>query len=363
MGLLSWLGLGGGGGTTVNYPSPPDYGASTEKVFQAQLKYAPELIAAEKKYQPLYQQLQSQIQAQSAKDQLALYQQLQPEYSNLENAFTRAQQINQLEGLRNRAPEYIQTFKRAQGTAGIDKIIQDYAEKNLADQLSSGKLNPEEQRQLEQSSLQSYAARGTSLGSQAGLSSVLNRYQYLQQRKQQALQQASGIGSYLAQQSGPALTSFYQQPMYAGAFGGQAVQNALMSQQQAGPQYFNPESQTGIGSIYGAYNAQMNLAGAQAQAGASQSAGQMGMLGSLGGAAISTLPKLLPLLGMCWVAREVYGHDNPAWEMFRDWMLFDAPVWFRELYIEFGERFAKFIQNKPLLKRIIRKWMDSKINS
>jgi hypothetical protein len=49
---------------------------------------------------------------------------------------------------------------------------------------------------------------------------------------------------------------------------------------------FNPESQTGMGSIYGAYNSQMNLAGAQTQANAAKSAGQMGMIGSLGGAAL-----------------------------------------------------------------------------
>jgi hypothetical protein len=56
--------------------------------------------------------------------------------------------------------------------------------------------------------------------------------------------------------------------------------------QAAGPQLFNPESQTGMGSIYGAYNAQMNLAGAQAQANAAKSAGTSSMIGSLGGAAL-----------------------------------------------------------------------------
>jgi hypothetical protein len=60
----------------------------------------------------------------------------------------------------------------------------------------------------------------------------------------------------------------------------------MMAQQQAGPQYFNPESQTGMGSIYGAYNAQMQLAAGQAQAYAARSAGSQGMLGSLGGAGI-----------------------------------------------------------------------------
>jgi hypothetical protein len=67
------------------------------------------------------------------------------------------------------------------------------------------------------------------------------------------------------------------------------------------------------------------------------------------------------LLGLCWVAREVYGVDNPKWLQFREWMLEDSPSWFRSLYIKYGERFAKFISNKPLLKTIIRKWMNTRI--
>jgi hypothetical protein len=63
----------------------------------------------------------------------------------------------------------------------------------------------------------------------------------------------------------------------------------------------------------------------------------------------------------CWVAREVYGLHNPAWVAFRYWMLNDSPSWFRTIYIKFGERFAKFISNKPRLKARIRTWMDTKI--
>jgi len=63
----------------------------------------------------------------------------------------------------------------------------------------------------------------------------------------------------------------------------------------------------------------------------------------------------------CWVAREVYGAENPRWIEFREWMFGDAPKWLSSLYLRFGERIAKFISNKPMLKNIIRKWMDSKI--
>jgi hypothetical protein len=63
----------------------------------------------------------------------------------------------------------------------------------------------------------------------------------------------------------------------------------------------------------------------------------------------------------CWVAREVFGIDNPQWLEFYDWKEFKAPKWFKKLYDSFGERFAKFISNKPRVKKIIKTWMEDKI--
>jgi hypothetical protein len=60
----------------------------------------------------------------------------------------------------------------------------------------------------------------------------------------------------------------------------------------------------------------------------------------------------------CWVAREVYGNENPEWMVFRQWLFTEAPKWLCELYMEEGERFAKFISDKPLLKFIVKKAMD-----
>jgi len=64
---------------------------------------------------------------------------------------------------------------------------------------------------------------------------------------------------------------------------------------------------------------------------------------------------------MCWVAREVYGIENPKWLQFREWMLTKASDNLRNFYIEYGERIAESIRNKPKIKAIIRKWMDGKI--
>ena len=76
-------------------------------------------------------------------------------------------------------------------------------------------------------------------------------------------------------------------------------------------------------------------------------AGFINAAGSVAGSAIVA----------CWVAREVFGIQNPMWLLFRDWMLHTSPSWFRNTYIKYGSRFARFISNKPRIKSLIRKWM------
>ena len=145
-----------------------------------------------------------------------------------------------------------------------------------------------------------------------------------------------------------------------GRGGGTALQQGQSVFGQAGyglnsqPQYLNPEA--GLGYISSAAANQANMYGAQQAAAANRSAGIFGGLGAVGGGIASGV-----IGKYCWVAREVYGVHNPAWLLFREWMLNESPGWFRATYIKFGERFAKFISNKPRLKARIRLWMDSKI--
>jgi len=211
-------------------------------------------------------------------------------------------------------------------------------------------LTEEEQRIADQTARSAFAARGTALGNQAIGAEILNRSQVANQRyqerlgraqsaagqiqaiyqpalaeatarqqaglqyglgaQQQAFQQAmqrgqaeqqrlmagtqiqagqaqlgAGAMGQLQAAQAPVLQAFYKQPILQGQVGS-AQQMGFNMGQAAGPQLFNPESQTGMGSIYGAYNAQMNLAGANAQANASKQAGKSSMIGSLGGAAL-----------------------------------------------------------------------------
>ena len=101
---------------------------------------------------------------------------------------------------------------------------------------------------------------------------------------------------------------------------------------------------------YGAYTA----AKASQPTGAQQFADIAGGVGGL-------LGKVAPFGVICWVAREVYGNDNPKWLQFREWMLTKASDNLRNFYIKHGEKIAESIRNKPKIKAIIRKWMDVKI--
>lgn len=350
--------MGGGKTQVVSAPAAPNYQESMRSILQAQVEMAPQVYASEAQYQPKYQALQDQIAQQAATSQINLYKQLQPSYSQLEEDYMKSQQGAQLRGLQERAPGYIQAFQQAQGVGGINQALQKYTEQKLGGlQANGAALSPEEQRMLDQQARAGYAARGTLTGGQSNLAEVMNRYNARQAREQQLVALGTGLGGYFQQQSAPALTSFYQQPMYAGSFGGQAAQNAMMSQQQAGPQYFNPESQTGMGSIYGAYNAQMQLAAGTAQARAAERAGRSAMWGQIAGATIGAVGNM----AKCWVAREVYGRTNPNWLTFREWMLNDAPALIRSTYIKYGKQLAAFIKDKPRVKWFIKLWMDSKI--
>jgi hypothetical protein len=121
----------------------------------------------------------------------------------------------------------------------------------------------------------------------------------------------------------------------------------------AQPAYLNPES--GLGYIQNQATNAADMYSAQVAADATRNAGIMSGIGSAAGGLLGNTSLF------CWVAREVYGEHNPAWKMFRMWMFLESPSWFFKLYKNYGERFASFIADKPRLKAVIRKWMDSKI--
>lgn len=61
---------------------------------------------------------------------------------------------------------------------------------------------------------------------------------------------------------------------------------------------------------------------------------------------------------LCWVAREVYGEDDPRWTQFRHWLLTAAPKWLLKAYATHGEAVARVVKRVPILKGILRPLMD-----
>ena len=213
-------------------------------------------------------------------------------------------------------------------------------------------LTPEQQRLVDQQALGMAQRQGRVTDQSAVAGQLLGREQYLSGLRGQAAgmgQQAFGMNRQLAGDVGMTLLG---RPSSSIGLGGQMLGQA---QQGAagpmGPQLFDPN--VGINMALQQRGQDVTFQGMQAQAKAAGQAGAMEAAGSVASAA-------LPLM-FCWVAREVYGIESSKWLQFRKWMLNDSPSWFRKLYIKYGERFAKFISNKPRIKSIIRKWMNTKI--
>ena len=190
-----------------------------------------------------------------------------------------------------------------------------------------------------QQAQQRFANLGAVLGSEQAMLGADRAY---------ALQQAAQQGGVTAASLG--LIGFGQTPS-ALQFGAQQ-QGISQGQMGTGPKLFDPNAGINLALQNAANLGNYQAATYGARAGA-QGAIMGGLFQGLGQAAG----------GICWVAREVYGEDNPKWVMFREWLLTKAPDWFRNLYIKHGERFAAFLRTRPSLKRLIRKWMDSRIQT
>ena len=83
-----------------------------------------------------------------------------------------------------------------------------------------------------------------------------------------------------------------------------------------------------------------------------QSGGGLGGFGSLLSGAASAYT------AFCWVAREVYGEDDPRWLKVRDFMLTEAPAKLRNLYLDVGPKVAEAIRANPGRKAEYRAVMD-----
>jgi len=126
------------------------------------------------------------------------------------------------------------------------------------------------------------------------------------------------------------------------------------------PQFINPVASPEAGL---AATQQTNLANAQLQ---SQKQGQDAALqaalfqavgSAVGGAAGGAASGGFSEGGAfgCWVAKEIFGSwEHPKTIAARHFIQNSAPKWFKNFYMKYGERIAKFISNKPIIKLILR---------
>lgn len=63
------------------------------------------------------------------------------------------------------------------------------------------------------------------------------------------------------------------------------------------------------------------------------------------------------LPAQCWVARAAFGEADVRWMIFREWLLVDAPAWFRNLYLRHGEAVGSWLKGHGNLQGAVRFFM------
>jgi hypothetical protein len=122
----------------------------------------------------------------------------------------------------------------------------------------------------------------------------------------------------------------------------------------APPQYIQGMQQAGpgqllqTGSSFALQNAQNAFQASQAGSPLSILKGVTGAIGALGAG-----------VG-CYVARECIPDQ---WEAFYFWKELVGPKWFKSFYDSNAEKFAKWLKNKPKVKKLVANWMIARINS
>ena len=331
-------------GTRIAAPPPRDYGKETRETLQAQIDLAPQLYGAEEQFRGKYAQLDMDIAKQMSPQLLDLYETSQSRLG----AMDREQLDLQREGDITSIEKYGGRARAALDAANPEQaaLLKELNAQALGDLQLGGQLNAGERRTLSQSARGAQAARGFGYGiNDAAIESWAQLQGSEQKRQQRQGFAQSMVGMNQATKADPFMAILGRPSSMNPMMGGNVVGQAQGFNPGA---MFSPESQY-AGDIYN-QNYQGELAARTASA-----KNRASMIGAGLGAAGS-------IWGGCWVAREVFGNDNPQWIQFFEWKELKAPKWFKKLYDSFGERFARFISNKPKLKKIVKTWMEDKIN-
>jgi hypothetical protein len=191
---------------SVEAPTPRNYAQETADTLRAQIDLAPQRYAAEAQFAPKYQELQLDLLRRATPELLALYKdQIAPTMGEVEAAARSRSRSGDIADIASLGP---------QARAAIRASAPDQAQlaDTLTQQAQSGlnagsRLTPEQQRQVEQQTRSSMAARGLA-GSPSGAVQEAVRSGMMgaglqQQRQQQsmgALQAGQGVYGDVFQQ-------------------------------------------------------------------------------------------------------------------------------------------------------------------
>lgn len=330
------------GSTKVQAPPPRDYYKEMSDAIRAQIDLAPQMIAAERKLIPEWQKLQYDQMMGQANNLKTFYREVMGDSANLLSQYgtTFAGALTPIAESSRKTYESslgggaeLQNKMRTQAMAGLN---------------AGSALTPEMQTQAQQMARAASTARGLTYSNQGIGAEVLSGYNLGLQREERARLFANTVlgndvtmaGNAYQQYGSPLVQSGMSALSPMGLAGMATQYNANL-----GPTYLQPESQYNANLVTANQNNLMQARVASAQNSAAMWSAGMQAVGTAIG-------------GKCWVAREVYGEQNPAWVIFRDWLESDAPRWLDKLYEEEGERFANFISDKPVLKNIVRGLMN-----
>jgi hypothetical protein len=70
----------------------------------------------------------------------------------------------------------------------------------------------------------------------------------------------------------------------------------------------------------------------------------------------------VPSKVVCWIARAAFGETDIRWMIFRGWLLDDAPLWFRHLYIAHGEAVGVWLATRTHARAVVRALMMPAVN-
>jgi hypothetical protein len=294
----------------------------------------------------------------------------------------------------------------AQQDTGASQLIRSELERQIQQGLSQvGTLDPSMERRVQQAA----RARGSSIGNVLGNPSALRESLAIQdalgnansqrwnaamgllqsgqstsdtanRNAQEAFQNilaATGQRNTAAQQSFAGQMASQQQMLSGRQQNIANVQSALGLQpivgqaanlgglQQGATPFVSPQYTQGMqmagpadlmkmGTGFALTNAQNQYESDQANSFMNQFKGYAGAIGNLG-SSYSGFG-----LGGCFVARECIPDQ---WEAFYFWKELVGPKWFKSFYDSNAEKFAKWLKDKPKVKKLVANWMVARINS